>query len=164
MSANISALKQCSIPLDSHLLCCESWFIYVICIIYVYWCPTLFPYQMMFVSFKSNAIDVTCGTWTANPFGAPQYTRIFSGIHISRSFVFCVCFVGRCLSFSFLFWPLCCFSFFDSRLLIIFMVSYYLYGILLSLWYLQTLLMKTGLSRRKLYGVGMDMHRKRKEP
>jgi hypothetical protein len=27
--------------------------------IYVYWCQTRFPYQMMFVSLKSNTTDVT---------------------------------------------------------------------------------------------------------
>jgi hypothetical protein len=42
---------------------------------------------------------------------------------------FCVGFVDRCLSFClFFFWPLCCLSFFDLRILIT------------SLWYLQTLL------------------------
>ena len=48
--------------------------------------------------------------------------RLLVGSYCSI-FVFCVCFVGRCLSFSFLFWPLCYFSFLDSRLLIIFLVS-----------------------------------------
>ena len=30
---------------------------------------------------------------------------IFSGVHVTRSLVLCVCFVDRCLSF--FFWPLC---------------------------------------------------------
>ena len=31
--------------------------------IYVYWCPTRFLYQMMFVSFNSNTTSVTCRAW-----------------------------------------------------------------------------------------------------
>ena len=55
--------------------------------------------------------------------------QIFSGIHVTRSLVLCVCFVDRCLSFcTFFLWRLCC-LFFDIRILIT------------SLWYLQTLLM-----------------------
>jgi hypothetical protein len=55
--------------------------------IYVYWFPTLFPYQMMFVSFKSNT--VTCGAGTANPSRAPV---TFSGAPVARSLVFYVMF------------------------------------------------------------------------
>ena len=47
---------------------------------------------------------------------------VFSGARVTWSLVLCICFVDRCLSF----WPLCC-LFFDIRILI-------------SLWYLQTLL------------------------
>jgi len=41
-----------------------SCFVYVV-FIYVYWCSTLFPYLMMFVSLKSNTTGVTCGAGTA---------------------------------------------------------------------------------------------------
>jgi len=32
--------------------------------IFANWCPTLFPYQKMFVSFNSNTTDITSGTGT----------------------------------------------------------------------------------------------------
>jgi len=55
---------------------------------------------------------------------------VFSGAHVTRLLVLCVCFVDRCLSFfPFFFWPLYCLPFFDLRILIT------------SLWYLHTLLM-----------------------
>jgi hypothetical protein len=53
---------------------------------------------------------------------------VFSWIRVTRSLVLCVCFVDRCLSFcTFFLWPLCCL----------------LYGFLVPLWYLQTLLTTT---------------------
>jgi hypothetical protein len=40
-------------------------------------------------------------------------------VRVTRSLVWCVCFVDRCLSFcTFFFWPLCCLFFFDIRILI----------------------------------------------
>jgi hypothetical protein len=41
---------------------------------------------------------------------------VFSRVRVTRSLVLCVCFVDRSLSF--FFWPLCCLSFFDLRILI----------------------------------------------
>jgi len=41
--------------------------------IYIYWCPTRFPCQMMLVSFNSNTTGVTNGAGTANPTGAPDF-------------------------------------------------------------------------------------------
>jgi hypothetical protein len=32
-----------------------------------------FPYQMMFVSFNSNTVGVTCGAGSANPSGTPEF-------------------------------------------------------------------------------------------
>ena len=46
---------------------------------------------------------------------------VFSGVHVTRSLVLCVCFVDRCLYF--FFWPLCCLFFFDLRILITPLVS-----------------------------------------
>jgi len=43
----------------------------------MYWCPTRFPYQMMFVSFNINTTGVTCGEGTANPSRAPELTPGF---------------------------------------------------------------------------------------
>ena len=39
----------------------------------MYWCPTQFPYQMMFVSFNSDTTSVTCGTGTASPSGELEF-------------------------------------------------------------------------------------------
>jgi hypothetical protein len=39
--------------------------------IYVNWCPTGFPYQIMFMSSNNNTTGVTIGAGTANPSGAP---------------------------------------------------------------------------------------------
>ena len=44
---------------------------------YVYWCPTRFPYQLMFMSLNSNMRGVTCGAGTANPFGELEFTPGF---------------------------------------------------------------------------------------
>ena len=44
---------------------------------------------------------------------------VISRVRVARFLVLCVCFVDRCLSFWPLsFWPLCCLSFFDLRILI----------------------------------------------
>jgi len=49
---------------------------------------------------------------------------VFNGVRVTRSFVLCLCFVDRCLSFcTFFFWPLCCLFFFNLRILIIHLVS-----------------------------------------
>jgi hypothetical protein len=51
--------------------------------------------------------------------GAPEFTPFFfSGVHVTQSFLLCVMFC-RTLSF----WPLCCLSFFDLRILITSLVS-----------------------------------------
>ena len=46
---------------------------------------------------------------------------VFSGVRVIQSYVLCVGFVDRCLSFSF--WPLRCLFFFDLRILIAPLVS-----------------------------------------
>jgi hypothetical protein len=53
--------------------------------IYVYWCPTQFPYQMMFVSSNGNTTVLTCGAGTAYHSGAPEFNTIFSGVRVTRS-------------------------------------------------------------------------------
>ena len=40
---------------------------------------------------------------------------VYSGVHVTRNLVLCVCVVDRCMSF--FFWPLCCLFFFDLRFL-----------------------------------------------
>jgi hypothetical protein len=70
----------------------------------------------------------TSGAWTAYPSGAPEFTPVFSGVHVTRSLVLYVCFVDRCLSF-------CTFSFGHCVV-----CSSSIYELWLPLWYLQTLL------------------------
>lgn len=48
----------------------------LIVFIYEWWCPTRFPYQIMFLSFSSNTTNVTSGTGTANPSGAQEFTLV----------------------------------------------------------------------------------------
>ena len=64
----------------------------VVCI-YVYWCPTRFLYQIIFMSFNSSTTDATSGAGTSNPFRAhdvkqnveqellsfPEHLRFFKG-------------------------------------------------------------------------------------
>ena len=72
----------------------------VIIFIYVYLCPTRFPYQMTFVSFNDNATGVTTGAGTD---ALPEYLRsppVFSRARVARSVISCVVFC--LLSFFFL--------------------------------------------------------------
>ena len=62
----------------------------------------------------ANATGSTSGGGTAYLSGVPDLSP-----DVTLSLVLCVCFVDSCLSFlSFFFWPLCCLSFFDLRILI----------------------------------------------
>jgi hypothetical protein len=64
----------------------------------------------------------------AYPSGAPEFTAVFSGVHVTWSLVLYVCFVDRCLSF-------CTFSFGHCVV-----CSSSIYSFWLPVWYLQTLL------------------------
>ena len=59
-------------------------------IIYVYWCPTRFPFQTMFVSFYSNKTGVINGAGTANPSEVPEFTPGFSEVRAGRSLMLCI--------------------------------------------------------------------------
>ena len=75
--------------------------------IYVYWCPTWFPYQMMFVSLTvTRRVSHVKHDWTANPSGIHEFTPVFSGLRVAWSLIFCVMFCRSC----FVLWPLCCLS------------------------------------------------------
>ena len=97
--------------------------------IYTYWCPTRFPYQMMFVSFNSSTMGVISGAGIANPFWSTWVPLIFSGVLVSRSFVL---YVVYCT----LLFPLCPFSFGNC---IVYTSS--ISRFCLPIWYLQTFLM-----------------------
>ena len=81
--------------------------------IYVYLCPTRFPYQMMFVLFSRNMTGVTCGVrllTLSEHLGSPP---VFSGVRVTRSLVLCVVFCRLLfVPLSFFFWLLCCLAFF----------------------------------------------------
>ena len=112
--------KSCSILLDFHLFCIRVDVpLMLFVFIYAYWRPTRFPHQMMSMSFISNTTGVTYGARTADPSGAPMFTPDFWWDLICSIFSF-LCNIWRSLLvlLSFLFWPLCCLSSFDWRLLI----------------------------------------------
>jgi len=88
----------------------SSCFIYVFVFIYVYWCPTRFLYQMMFVSFNSNTTVVTCEAGTANLSGTHEFTPVLVGFVFLDLLFFVWCFVDCCLSFCPFLWSLCCLS------------------------------------------------------
>jgi hypothetical protein len=46
-----------------------------------------------------NTTGATSGAETAKPYEAPEFTPVFSGVRVTRSFVLCLCFVDHCLSF-----------------------------------------------------------------
>ena len=68
--------------------------------IYVYWYPTRFPYQMMFVSFSSNKTGVTSGAVTTYFSELPEFTLGFAGVHVAQFLVFYVVFCRLLLYFS----------------------------------------------------------------
>jgi len=47
------------------------------------------------------SISGETGAGTAYTSRAPDFTPVFSGVHVTRSLVLCLCFVDRCLSFFF---------------------------------------------------------------
>ena len=61
-------------------------------LIYIYWCLTRYPYQVIIASVNRNTTGVTSGGKSANPSGAPDSTPGFSGVRATRSLVFCVVF------------------------------------------------------------------------
>ena len=65
-----------------------------------------------------------CHQWSRKCLPFRSSPQVLNGVRVTRSFVLCVCFVDRCLSFCpFLFWPLHCLFFFDVRILITPLVS-----------------------------------------
>jgi len=67
---------------------------------------SLFPVLSSFMPYhrvcnKRKQTGVTSGAETSYPSGAHEFTSVFSGVGITRSFVVCVCFVDHCLSFIF---------------------------------------------------------------
>ena len=55
--------------------------------IFVNWCATGFPYQMMLVSFTNNPTGATSSAETVYLSGASEFNPGFSGVRVSQSFV-----------------------------------------------------------------------------
>jgi hypothetical protein len=54
----------------------------------------------MFIVYLHNILTgATSRAGIAYPSGAPEFTPVFSGVRVTRSLLFCICFVDRCLSF-----------------------------------------------------------------
>jgi hypothetical protein len=74
-----------SVGFYSHLFC--QGFMFYLCLFYFYvnWCPSRFPFQMMFVSFNSYTTGITSGAGTANLSGNLSSSPHFNGIRVARS-------------------------------------------------------------------------------
>jgi hypothetical protein len=59
-------------------------YIYVICI-YLYWWPTRFPYQMVFVSFSISTSGVTCEAGNGNLFCVVFCRSLFVLFHLATA-------------------------------------------------------------------------------
>jgi hypothetical protein len=57
--------------------------------IYAYWCPTRFPYQIIFNVLNSNTTGVTSGEGTDYPSGASVFTSVLSGVPVAHSSFLC---------------------------------------------------------------------------
>jgi hypothetical protein len=63
--------------------------------------PLLYPFTIHYrVCYLINTTYVTSGAGNAYPCGAPEFTSGFSGVRVTWSLVWYLCFVDRCLSFS----------------------------------------------------------------
>jgi len=68
---------------------------------------------------KSKTASATRRAGNAYPSGAPEFTPVFSGVHVTQFFVLCVMFCRSLfIVLSFFFWLLCCLSFFGLQILI----------------------------------------------
>ena len=90
-----------------------------------------FTHSRLYIGFvtKWTRQSATSGSGSTDPSGAPEFTAVFSGTRVTRSFALYVCLVDRCFCF-------CTFSFRHC------VVCYLIYGFWLPLWSLQTLLSK----------------------
>jgi hypothetical protein len=79
-------------------------------------------------------MSATSGTGNVYPSRAPEFTPGLGGVRVALSLVFVESFVDRCLSF-----------FYFGR----WVVCPSIYGFLLPLWHLETLLMVTCIQRNK---------------
>ena len=71
-------------------------------------------FQSFMRKFEIGCTSYECTVWCDCFEFIPSFQ-----VRITRSLVWCVCFVDHCLSFcTFFFWPLCCLFFFDIQILI----------------------------------------------
>jgi hypothetical protein len=57
--------------------------------IIVNWCPTRFPYHIIFVSFNINTTGATSGTGAGCLSGTPEFTSVCCGVRVAQSLVLC---------------------------------------------------------------------------
>ena len=90
-----------------------------------------FTHSRLYIGFvtKWTRQSASSGSGSTDPSGAPEFTPVFSGTTVTRSFALYVYLVDRCFCF-------CTFSFRHC------VVCYLIYGFWLPLWSLQTLLSK----------------------
>jgi hypothetical protein len=72
----------------------------ILCVfIYTYWCPTPFPYQIMFVLFNSNTGCTTSGTGSTDPSGTSEFTTgfCFCSVRVAQSLFVGVVIWDHCL-------------------------------------------------------------------
>ena len=72
-------------------------------------CRKHFPVLSSFMIYHRvcNTTGVTRGAETNYPSGAPEFTPCFSGVRVTRSLVWCVCFADHCLFFCSFFFGQC---------------------------------------------------------
>jgi hypothetical protein len=88
-----------------------------------FWCPTRFPYRMMFVSFNSNTTGTTSGQELLTLPEHMSSPPVLSRVLVAQSLVFCVVFCVKSFVSLSCFWSLCCLSFSHLRILITLLVS-----------------------------------------
>ena len=57
------------------------------CIYYVYWCVTRFPYRVMFMSLNRDTTGATSGAGIAYPIGAPELPKMFFAVRVDQSLI-----------------------------------------------------------------------------
>lgn len=114
-----------------------SWLTYTLFVFINVYCPTRFPYHLIFLSFSNDTMGITSGAETARLYRAP----VLSPGLCDLCFTICslLCSVLNIIAF-----PISPFSFFNC---VVCLSS--IYDFWLSLWYLQTYLKNLKRTRRQ---------------
>ena len=126
--------KHCCVLTNYNILIHQSLLLYEVYCDFIVYREKRFTWQIKPYNCHKKPVNITGGAEAVFTSGEPGFTPVFSWVHVTRSLVLYVCFVDRCLSF-------CAFSFGHC----VFCLSS-VYRFWLPLWYLQTLLMKIGIT------------------